>query len=222
MAACVLLAACSDTPAEPRPEPILLLIDAVAYAPPNNLDQAIEGVEICVVEPAGGACTTTDTDGTAFFENMLGATRTRIRLVADGYVTSYRDFVTPRRDHQQVTPMVGEPLAEAFADLVGVPYPIEAGVIAFDTETLAGVDVAVSPSVGEAVHYLDETGVPDTALMATSTTGIGFITGLPDGEYELTFPGCRDVDQGVPGGGPGRARTQTTAGAISFVTMICR
>jgi hypothetical protein len=178
----------------------------------------LEGVEVCETDTE--TCATTDALGIAEIE-VTANTEITYTLTKEGFLP-YLVPVVPVGPMSSKWPMLGDQLAQDFADIMMTPYPFTAGLIALAVSpTMPGATFDV---VGETVpgYYNDEDGIPVPTLTATTSFGRGGFAEVSPGEHEIEFGGtasnCRR-SFGWPADAPNRIRLPIQAGYITYGTM---
>lgn len=216
---------CSDSDTEPEADLTVTVTYTITEFVPGDGGPAIEGAEICILEPADVGCATTDADGVASFVGLTPGDAFYGRVIASGFLTSFAHGYVADEDAGLGLTLPSDAIAQAFADSVMIMWPDpQNGVIAFNAFNAEGsgkpgVQVSLSPSSGEGPFYTSDAGLPDAML--TETQGpLGFFTGVAPGDYEVTFPGC-EITGGWRAGADGVATTESVADGLATVSATC-
>ncbi|MGB5367200.1 MAG: hypothetical protein WBM75_02600 [Polyangiales bacterium] len=145
----------------------------------------LEGVDLCEADTTN--CATTDAAGLA--QIMVPANQeVTYTLSKDGFLPYVIGDVSEPPGIGTTWPMISDALIAAEAERVGFSWPSENGLVALAAFPLhAGVTWEVDDAT-TTVYYLDEDGLAQSDLTATTTTGRG-------GFYD-TSVGVREVDFG--------------------------
>ncbi|MEM8606690.1 MAG: hypothetical protein AAGF92_06270 [Myxococcota bacterium] len=207
---------------------VALEIDVVEFAPSSD-DVPVAEVEVCEFETSN--CETTDDAGFVTIQLPVSSEVT-LSVIKEGYTPTLSPQVTRDEDVDGLrTAIIRESTTQALALTLGIPFPLEGGVIAISAVTppvrrqdngLAGATFAVD---GVAPYYLDEIGFPTFAADATSEPdGVGGYVELANGVYEITIGGV-DEPCGVISAWPGRTprsiRVPVAAGFITQAFVAC-
>ena len=147
-----------------------------ATAPPYPL---LEGVEVCGLDLPEIGCAKSDVAGkftlTGVPANLQGA----LIFSKEGYLTSVLPGSTESEDLVIAGELAKEPLAETFAGLAGIDWPLGSdGILTItvsdgqDAPVEGATASITSPSGAFGPVYLGASSVPDKALTATSSKSV--------------------------------------------------
>lgn len=188
----------------------------------------LEGVELCQTDTTN--CATTDAAGLASI--MLPANEeVSYTLEKAGYSPFLVADVTDDTFRDTFWPMFSDALTEAAFAAVEIFPPFTGGTVLLRARTSVGPADGIA---GVVYDLIDETATPfyqeagdwtsTFDLAATTATGQGGFTELPDGDYQAEFGGtatnCTPV-LGWPGDATNRLRVPIRAGHLTYSTMQC-
>jgi hypothetical protein len=217
------------------PSPVDLGVDAMfpagaltlsGTARDFNSEAPLVGAQVCVVEPAGGPCATTDAEGAFRLEGMPEDTNVLVTFAATGY---FPIAVTVRMRSTDVTVNYTIPMRDVVNSLARLVSGTRAdptkGHVFVQTARTAGVTTTIAPMTGEGPVYTSG-GLPSPAASSTTADGTGIYANFTPGEYEITFtppPGntCVDTEVNWPAG-ENKSRLRILADHITSLTMDCR
>jgi hypothetical protein len=191
-----------------------------------STEAPLAGAQVCVAEPAGGPCATTDASGAFRLDGMPEETNVLVTFNATGYfpiAVTVRmratdvaiDYTIPMRD-----------VVHSLARLVsGARADPAKGHVFVQTARTAGVTTTMAPMTGMGPVYTSG-GLPSPAATSTTTDGTAIYANFAPGEYEITFvppPGnaCVDTEVNWPAG-ENKSRLRILADHITSLTMDCR
>jgi hypothetical protein len=198
---------------------------------------AVEGVQVCVNERPDIPCAKTDAAGTYAIRGVPGTTGEPLESVMvfslDGFVSSALPILIADKDIAADTPLLSNLLVTIFHGEVGAAWPlVKNGDLAITTSTKTytnwqdGVSAVIEPKSGTGPNYSNpESGLPDTTLTATSTSGDGAFTQVTPGVVEVTFSHatlhCSKIVNGWPSTKPDSLRAPVLAGHLTYTAILC-
>lgn len=221
------VAGCSSSE-DPQAQTIEFTMDVIAFEPGMG-DVPLDGVEVCQFETDN--CATSDATG---FVTLTLPANSEVLLTVekDGYTPTLSPQLTEDSDTDEYrTALLDEQTSSLLAGVLGVPYPLEGGVVAIsalyeplrqDDNGIAGITFSTG---GHETYYLDEMSFPTYDLTATTTPdGVGGFAELPDGEYEVTVGGdavnC-EVASAWPGASDDTIRVPAAVGFFTQAFISC-
>lgn|GEM_PF-1556905 len=211
-------------------EMVTLELRVVSYAPGME-NVPVSGAEACVLGTQD--CVTTGVDGVAMLQ-IPANSESAVTLTADGFNPTLSTQVAEGEDLTlRETSMLSEAVAGTLALLLGIEYPLQGtGVIALTAVTdpnaadsgVPGVTYTLVDGQGQS-YYLDENGIPLTALSATSApSGAGGFVELSPGTYEIELGGTAsncDLLAAWAGSSPEQVKVPVEAGFFTDAYILC-
>lgn len=220
-------AACGDDSSEADIATVELRV--VAFTPGED-NVPIEGAEVCFVDTDD--CQTTEGDGIVMLSMPVDA-ETAVTIEADGFNPTLSPQVAESSaPAARDVSMLSLGLVELLAMSVDTPYPPEnTGFVAVtllaeprDVDSaIPGVTVQLAEPDGRR-YYLDDDGLPDTSLTATSGLGTAGFIELTPGVHEVELGGtARNCTRlaGWAGQSADRMRFPVRAGFFVNTLLIC-
>jgi hypothetical protein len=180
----------------------------------------LEGVELCEADTTN--CATTNAAGLAEIM-VLANQEVTFTVSKDGFVPYVIGDVS-RSDITSTWPMISDSMMAAEGERVGFAWPSDDGLVALAVLPFqAGVTWDVDDET-TTVYYMDEDGVAQTDLTATTSAGSGGFYDASVGVREVEFGGTAidcTTAIGWPGNAANHIRVPARAGHISYGSMDC-
>lgn len=196
----------------------------------------LPGAKVCI-EGHADVCATTATDGAFTLAGVPANAELAVRASLESYHDSLTFLLTGEEDQAGLTAIM---VSRA---TVGLLYPAAGfgsydetkgsfgvSVLTPDAEatsgfaSLEGASVTLVTGAGTGPVYASDSGIPDSALTATSKNGVGLYGAVTPGEVAVDAAKDATTCKLGPVGWPtasAHARGLVEADVISFVTVLC-
>jgi hypothetical protein len=210
------------------PLPVRVELAVFAYDAPefsqSTTGPPLEGVEVCEIDNASN-CAVTDGNGEARIklprERLTGYT-----ISKDGYVPFLVGDVTDDTFSflSEGWTMFRDELVADQSNELGFDYPWTGGWVALRVfPRMAGVTYELLGTTGTA-YYVDENGLGNLDLTATTANGDGGFIEVPPGVHQVEFGGtAKDCEASFawPGDAPNQIKVPVRAGYLTYGSMNC-
>ncbi|TNE50250.1 MAG: carboxypeptidase regulatory-like domain-containing protein [Deltaproteobacteria bacterium] len=191
----------------------------------NPIDQ----VKVCLQEPKGVPCVTTDAKGTYRLPGVPSRDGIYFSMEKQGYLTNIQTMDKGQSASYSVG-MLQKALIPQLAALAGVQVKPNTGVITMRAFRPvrgfeSGMTLSMKVSGATGPIYFGTNGFPDPKLKATSAAGLAAYINIPPGVQVAEFAGtskhnCR-LGRGWLGQNKGEARAKVEADSINNFFVTC-